>query len=104
MENNSLATVLAVVLVCILILTTAIVITIVICLLIKKSKRKKQLPDMPEHIYDSVSWPPSAHPSLSGATNDDYDDVKAASDAWLELTKNRCFKPPSAAETIYPKY
>jgi hypothetical protein len=106
MENNSLATVLAVVLACILTLTTAIVIIIVICIFFKKSKRKpcEQLPDMPEHIYESVSWPPSAHLSLSEATDDDYVDVKATSDAWLELTKNSCFKPPSAAETMYPKY
>ena len=72
-----------------------------ICLVIKKGKRKKQLP---EHVYDSVSPPSkSAHPSLSAATNLDYDEVKITSDSSatkFELTKNAAyssFKPTAAA-------
>jgi hypothetical protein len=92
--------VLPVVLACILISIAAITtVIIILCLLFKKGKRKKQLP---EHTYDYVSPPPSAHLSLSDATNLDYDEIKATGDAQFELTKNAAycsFKPPSAAET-----
>ena len=92
---------LAAVLVCILVFSASITaIVMVICLIIKKGKRKKQLP---EHVYDSVSPPPkSAHPSLSEATNLDYDEVKITSDSAatkFELTKNAAytsFKPTAA--------
>ena len=101
-ENNSFATVPAVVLVCILVplaLITAIIIMVVICLLFKKGKKKKQ---SPEHTYDSVSLPPSALPSLPNP-NLDYDEVKTmnCSDDQFELTKNAAyssFKLPSAAD------
>ena len=103
--NNSLVTVLAVVLVCILVFLTSIMATVVvICLIFKKKcKRKRKLP---EHVYDSVTPPPiSTHHSLSEATNLDYDEVKITSDSTttqFELTDNvayNSFKPPSTAET-----
>lgn len=103
-ENNSLVTMLAVVLVCILVFLTLITAIVVVIYLIfkKKGKRKRKLP---EHVYDSVTPPPiSTHSSLSGATNLDYDEVKTTSDSTatqFELTDNvayNSFKPPAAAE------
>ena len=90
---------LAVVIVCVLVPLMSITAIMIICLLFKKGKRKKQVP---ENTYDSVSLPPSALPSLSEATNLDYDEVKTVTDTQFELTKNAAyssFKPPSAAET-----
>ena len=94
---------LIVVLVCILIFLTVIAaIVIVICFVFKKkSKRKIQ-----EHVYDSVSSPPSVFTSLSKSTklaDCESDDAKQKfSDPKVELTDNIAygsFKPLSTSET-----
>ena len=101
LETNSLITGLAVVLVCILVFLTLIMATVVvICLIFKKGKRNNRLP---EHVYDSVSLPPSTHSSLSEARNLDYEEVEMTSHSTttqFDLTDNvayNSFKPPAAA-------
>ena len=77
--------------------TIFFLLSVLVALKKKKGKKKEQ---PPEHIYDSVSLPPSALPSLSGATNLDYDEVATTncSDTQFEFTKNTAygsFKPPA---------
>ena len=92
-ENTSTVTVLVVVLICILVFLTVIAaIVIVICFVFKKKSKRKIL-DLQEHVYDSVSPPPSVYTtSLSKSTkfvNCESDDSKQkTSDPKVELTEN----------------
>ena len=103
-ENNSIITVLAVVLVSTLAFFTLIAaVTIVACFVFKKNRKRKIL-NLPEHIYESVSLPPTTLVTFSEPGCDLYDEVKTTSGSTatkFELIDNESYsssKPPAAAE------
>ena len=106
-ESNSPITLLAVGLVCTLaffVLITAA--SIVVCFVYKK-KNKRKILDMQEHVYESVSLPPTTLVTFSEPAKmecDLYDDVKTASGSTateFELMDNEAYSssmPPPATE------
>ena len=102
-ENNSIITVLAVVLVSTLAFFILILaVTIVACFVFKK-KRKRKILNLQEHVYESVSLPPTTLVTFSEPGCDLYDEVKTISGSTptkLELIDNEAYnssKPAAAA-------
>ena len=105
-ENNSIITVLAVVLVSTLALFTLITaVTIVTCFVFKK-KRKRKILNLQEHVYESVSLPPTTLVTFSEPASgcDLHDEAKTTSGSTatkFEMIDNEAYsssKPPAVAE------
>ena len=77
-------------------------VTIVACFVFKK-KRKRKILNLPEHVYESVSLPPTTLVTFSEPGCDLYDEVKITSGSTttkFELIDNEAYsssKPAAAA-------
>ena len=107
-ESNSTITLLAVVLVCTLAFLVLITAASIVAYFIYKKQSKRKILNIQEHVYESVSLPPTTLVTFSEPAKmecDLYDDVKTASDSTateFELMDNKAYSssepPPPAAE------